>query len=617
MNLTSSKSFLFMLGLFFLINGRNYYAETEPNNTYQQANTLGLNASDSGALNDASQSLAADWDDWWKITLSSDGSLYISLNSSAGLDVDLFIFDINGTSQIASGSRYGTSESVYHTALKAGTYYIRAYKYSGTGTYTITSKFTAAPYSNDSEPNDTYQTSITLALNSQSTGHIKYYQSGSTDWEDWWKVVIPADGSFRVVTESDSADIDLSIYDINGTTSIVSASTYGLTEQIQFNSLMPGTYFVRVYGYNGHGGYKITSTYTQTSINGVSTNDLEKNDSYSTAVNYFTFSTAGSSSNYGHLGYYSNGYTDWEDWWSVTTGTNGKLVVKIESNPTLDVDIYLYDVNGTSSIKSASTYGSSEQLTFDNLAPGKYYIRVYRYSGYGSYKITEEFSTPSLSNDSENNDTPAKAVTIIPETKMTGHLGYYSNSYTDYDDYYVFTLTSTWDSLYIRTDSEPPLDTDLYLYVSPTSSIASSSTYGTKEILKYPNIPAGTYYIRVWRYSGQGGYAIKITNRYPTSPLTSVESEKIEIPTAFSLSQNYPNPFNPTTTIRYAIPVGSFVELKIFDLLGNEIKSLVKTQQAAGNYEVEFNASNLSSGIYFYRLKTDNYTESKKLVLMK
>ena len=99
--------------------------------------------------------------------------------------------------------------------------------------------------------------------------------------------------------------------------------------------------------------------------------------------------------------------------------------------------------------------------------------------------------------------------------------------------------------------------------------------------------------------------------------LTDVKENSNSIPTNYTLYQNYPNPFNPTTRIRYSIPTGSFVQLKIFDILGNEVASLVKAQQPAGYHEVEFNAANLSSGIYFYRLQTDNYSESKKLILMK
>ena len=85
----------------------------------------------------------------------------------------------------------------------------------------------------------------------------------------------------------------------------------------------------------------------------------------------------------------------------------------------------------------------------------------------------------------------------------------------------------------------------------------------------------------------------------------------------YSLEQNYPNPFNPSTTIKYQIPELSFVTIKVYDVLGNEITTLVNEEKPAGNFEVEFNASNLTSGIYFYRIQAGDFVETKKMVLMK
>jgi len=91
-------------------------------------------------------------------------------------------------------------------------------------------------------------------------------------------------------------------------------------------------------------------------------------------------------------------------------------------------------------------------------------------------------------------------------------------------------------------------------------------------------------------------------------------AEQIE---QFWLSQNYPNPFNPSTKISYQLPVTVDVTLKVFDLLGREVAVLVNEEKSAGNYEVEFNASGLPSGIYFYTLKAENFSDTKKLVLLK
>ncbi len=95
------------------------------------------------------------------------------------------------------------------------------------------------------------------------------------------------------------------------------------------------------------------------------------------------------------------------------------------------------------------------------------------------------------------------------------------------------------------------------------------------------------------------------------------QSEEISSPSSFELFQNYPNPFNPSTTISYQLAEDSFVSLKVYDILGKEIKTLVNESKSAGKYTFNFDASDLASGVYFYRLQADNYYNVKKLLLMK
>ncbi|NLT51189.1 MAG: T9SS type A sorting domain-containing protein [Ignavibacteria bacterium] len=85
----------------------------------------------------------------------------------------------------------------------------------------------------------------------------------------------------------------------------------------------------------------------------------------------------------------------------------------------------------------------------------------------------------------------------------------------------------------------------------------------------------------------------------------------------FRLEQNYPNPFNPSTMISYQLPMNSFVTLKVYNMLGQEITTLVNEQKPAGNYEVKFDASNLSSGVYVYRLLAGDFNASYKMLLLK
>ena len=98
-------------------------------------------------------------------------------------------------------------------------------------------------------------------------------------------------------------------------------------------------------------------------------------------------------------------------------------------------------------------------------------------------------------------------------------------------------------------------------------------------------------------------------------------SNVIEIylaPSEFSLEQNYPNPFNPSTTISYQLPVNSFVSLKVYDIIGNEIATLVNEEKLAGKYEVEFSTVvGYASGVYYYTLKAGKFIQSKKMILLK
>jgi len=89
------------------------------------------------------------------------------------------------------------------------------------------------------------------------------------------------------------------------------------------------------------------------------------------------------------------------------------------------------------------------------------------------------------------------------------------------------------------------------------------------------------------------------------------------IPISFKLFQNYPNPFNPITKIKYSIPSSEYVEIKIFDVLGNEMINLVNEYKSPGTYEIEFDANNLSSGIYFYRIISGKHLETKKMLLLR
>lgn len=139
-----------------------------------------------------------------------------------------------------------------------------------------------------------------------------------------------------------------------------------------------------------------------------------------------------------------------------------------------------------------------------------------------------------------------------------------------------------------------------------------------------------TYYFQRWQGSGIGSYTgtqpnvqipmngvIVETAVWDTIPPIGIKGISTEVPKTYSLDQNYPNPFNPATKIKFALPNSGFVSLKVYDILGNEVYTLDQSYRKAGYYEASFDASNLASGVYFYKLVTEGYTATRKMLLIK
>lgn len=111
------------------------------------------------------------------------------------------------------------------------------------------------------------------------------------------------------------------------------------------------------------------------------------------------------------------------------------------------------------------------------------------------------------------------------------------------------------------------------------------------------------------------GTVVKQIEKINLTPVTSVEDDYLA--NDFVLKQNYPNPFNPSTVISYNVPRNSYINLKVYDVLGNEVDELINEYKQSGNYEFKFNANTLPSGVYFYQLISDNFSETKKMVIVK
>ncbi|HEY5537007.1 MAG TPA: T9SS type A sorting domain-containing protein [Ignavibacteria bacterium] len=157
-----------------------------------------------------------------------------------------------------------------------------------------------------------------------------------------------------------------------------------------------------------------------------------------------------------------------------------------------------------------------------------------------------------------------------------------------------------------------------YVLVGGLYGLVFSQDYGNTWTNCSQNLSG--VYIRSVFISNDFVYAGAYQNglwRRPLSELVNVRNITTDIPTLFILDQNYPNPFNPTTTIKFDIPKLSNVKIAVYDVTGKEIEVLVNEQLQAGTYQTNWNATNFSSGVYFYRLQTEDFSETKKLILLK
>jgi hypothetical protein len=159
---------------------------------------------------------------------------------------------------------------------------------------------------------------------------------------------------------------------------------------------------------------------------------------------------------------------------------------------------------------------------------------------------------------------------------------------------------------------------NLFSGINGQYGVYLSTNNGTTWIAKnegFTWVPNTLAFIIVNNYL-YAGTAAQIWRR-PLSDFIGIKNISTEMPSSYSLQQNYPNPFNPTTNIRYQITNNSLVKLVVFDALGRKVETLVNEKQSAGTYEATFDGSYLTSGVYFYRLTTEGFSEMKKMILIK
>jgi beta-1,2-mannobiose phosphorylase / 1,2-beta-oligomannan phosphorylase len=248
----------------------------------------------------------------------------------------------------------------------------------------------------------------------------------------------------------------------------------------------------------------------------------------------------------------------------------------------------------------------------------------------GGYKMWYAGSDSTESNHSMGYATSVDGITWQRDTVHNPVLNY--------------GTTGQWDSPYVGFPNVLQIGNTYYMWYTGNKSgageprrigVATSNDSGITWT-KYPYNPVvspspGTWYSRdgllgsvlqrgdtldMW-FDGWDDTMVGRIGHATSYLVVGVTERLLEVPQHFMLEQNYPNPFNPTTVLRYQLPQASDVRLVVHDMLGREVAVLVNEWKIAGKYEVKFNGSGLSSGVYFYRLTAGVYTESKRMMLVK
>lgn len=312
-------------------------------------------------------------------------------------------------------------------------------------------------------------------------------------------------------------------------------------------------------------------------------------------------------------------YNGGQSWTSLNTGTNSDLmsVYSITSLSGADINIFICGENGTT-----------------------------RYTTNGGSTWAAGSPMPNQTLNSIIFINPLSGFTVGDNGTLgySANLGQFSSRPTpNSDDLYDITTISNSYNLYISTEAGNVIKTtnlgtswDTYNtgVTTPLYTIDQIGTElwtaGAKGNVRYSSNNGGnwtgqntgtSFTLRsIFMIDNLNGWVVGdngVILATDNGGWVGVQNISSEIPDGFSLQQNYPNPFNPSTKIKFAIPVSSFVKLAVYDMLGREVSSLVNEQLNAGTYEYEFEAAGLNSGIYFYKISTESFSDVKKMILIK
>ena len=354
-------------------------------NTWQTATAIAEGETLSGTMD------KNDTEEWYKIVIPKDGDVTLNVKTDATL-VMRYVELHAKSSDIYLGSwgwkyLYEKEEPFTVCGLAPGTYYVHLSREEKAGSYTFSYTFTPENYANDTEPNNEWkQASTTLVSGETIQGHLGYNYWDSTDKDDWYKIVVPADGDVTFDVKTDETLV-IRYVELHAKSSDIYLGSWGFKYLYEaeapftVSGVAPGTYYVHLNHESGYGGYSLKYTFTRNYY----PNDAGPNDDWKQAVTLKKDKTVS-----GHLGYNYWDNIDQTDWYKINLKQSGSIELHLttdKASPLLVRYVELYKVSGdyVSSLKYEYQYEEFKPVIVNDLVPGTYYVKVEREDKYGTY----------------------------------------------------------------------------------------------------------------------------------------------------------------------------------------------------------------------------------------
>lgn len=505
--------------------------------TWESATEIGSGGSGTATLDDKQGEA------WFKIEVPQDGKVTFTQTLSG----DLKMYNVNfcwwnaaaawGRGSIENRTSMGyypeSGRTMEVTDVGQGTYYVQVVRNGGSGTCKLDYKFTASSYVNDEEPNDENGQGTTLANGQTVQGHLGYLDGKNyRDVDDWYKIEVPQDGCVDLTYECEEA-YDLELYKIyfcwwnaggawgRGTYDERAGTGYYVKNgTLTITDVGAGTYYIHLSRNKGHGGYKLKYVFTPCNYN----NDEEPNDEVGQGTTLVNGQTV-----QGHLGYQDgNGYLDKVDCYKIEVPEEGRVDLVYDCDQAYDLELYKiyfrwwdsaasWGKGGYTERAGTGYYVKNDTLTITDVAAGTYYFELSRNKGHGGYKLKYIFTPCSHKNDAEPNNEAGQGITLANGQTVQGRLGFVdSNGIRDVADWYNIEVTRDGrvDLIY---DCDQTYNLELYRvdfcwYRESDGGYpvrANTGYYVRNDTLTITDVGVGTYFIKLNRNNGHGGYKLK------------------------------------------------------------------------------------------------------------